>query len=189
MLDESKSSSHSLLGVACATSNSSQSIVPLLQLKKSFPVKSFGSALTESEMISSHFSLPCRRECKSTSDDTHTFEIKNNESASRSIKVDLICNELFNTNNLRSRLNRGKFGYNPLRKFSSKKSSPLNNLNLFNSSKLKRLQAKAIHEKKISDCKILYYENKNILINFSKDNHNKKLFQAVSSNDPNTGKF
>lgn len=156
MLDESKSSSHSLLGVSCVKSNSSQSIVPLFQIKKSFPSKNLGSALTETEMLSSQFSLPCRRECKSTSDENHTYEINNIESTSRSIKVDLICNELFNSNNLRTRLNKGKFGYNPLRKFSSKsKSNQLNNLNLFNSSKLKRLQAKAIHDKKISDCKII----------------------------------
>lgn len=157
MLDESKSSGHSLLSVSCLPATSSQTIHPIYQSKKSFPFpeKSIESGFIETGVLSPHYKLSCRRECRSTSDDTHTFEINNNDPVSRSTKVDLICNELLSSSSLRSRLNRGKFGYNPLKKcHSNKKTNTLNNLNLFNSSKLKRLQTKTLHDKKLSDCKI-----------------------------------
>ncbi|RNA35005.1 hypothetical protein BpHYR1_040112, partial [Brachionus plicatilis] len=172
MLDESKSSGHSLLSVSCLPATSSQSIVPLYQLKKSFAEGTIEAGLIETRMLRPHFPVASRRECKSTSDETYTFEVNNNEPVSRPTKMDLICHELLTSSSLRSRLNKGKFGYNPLKKshhIPAKKSSTLNNLNLFNSSKLKRLQTKAIQEKKLSDY-----------------NHNKKLFQAVISNDLQT---
>lgn len=183
-LEDANSLSHKFLATSSQNVSTTQSIIPIYQLKKRVP-----ETLTHSHddpfdtnMLKPRYSLFNRRECKSTSDDNHTFEINNNEPTCKMSKIELIRSELLNSNSLCSKLSNGKFGFNPVKKSnfkslvvnhsSSKKSNTLNNLNLFNTNKnsIKRLNS----------------NSKYFMDTYKKShdyNHNKKLFHAVIAND------
>ncbi|CAF0816411.1 unnamed protein product [Brachionus calyciflorus] len=190
MLDEANPLSYSFLNKP-----NHQSVIPIYQLKKStsdmlsLESKQSESPILDSNMLKPRYTIFNRRECRSTSDDSHTFEINNNEplnNSSKLTKIDLIRDELLNSTSLSSKLNGGKFGFNPIKKsnfknlFSTsnssssvKKSNMINNLNLFNTNKsnVKRLNTK-------------HFIDSNSLSKKTHDyNHNKKLFHAVIHNE------